>query len=106
MPPHQLFFGLYLTEDGEEILKKVPPFIRNLLVQDQSPLYLQLVRDKGKMYLGKFLGEITNLQEIEAVQAHVISLLKKLNAELVSNVNSLSLIELPSKEIIHSDHLF
>lgn len=103
MLPYQLFFGFCLSKDEQENLQNIPSSTRDLFIQTHDPAYLHLVEDSGKVYLGKFLGDKTNLHQIESMQAHILSVLKKLNAELVPNSRSLGLFALPVTESFTSD---
>jgi hypothetical protein len=75
---HQLFLGLPLSDSYLKELKKLPPYIQNLFIQPHSSDYLQRVESKGIVYLGKCLGSFIKLADIETLQIHIYSLLKRL----------------------------
>jgi hypothetical protein len=73
---NQLFFGFPVDESFQKELAEIPDAIRTLFIDGKE--YLQSVEKGGITYLGKSLGECTNLTSLELTQAHIISLLKLL----------------------------
>lgn len=73
-----LFLGFPVTDAFQQELSKVAIAERERVIQDHSSLYLQRMENEGTLYLGKALGSSIDLDSLEAVSAHLHSLLKTL----------------------------
>ena len=75
---YQLFLGLPLSESYQRELNKLSASVRDAFIQSQSSPYLQQIEHEGAVYLGKFVGSSVELGSLDALQAHIYSLLEKL----------------------------
>lgn len=77
---HQLFLGLPLDNSFQNQLGKVSHHVRSLLIQNH-PDYLNIVEYQGITYLGKHLGSLVNFSNLELVETHIYSLLRRLTVD-------------------------
>lgn len=80
MEKETLFIGFLLDPLFEKELKKVLPDIKSLYIkEDEEGLQEKIMG--SSCYLGKNVGEIFDLNQIETIEAHLLSYLKKLVPE-------------------------
>jgi len=72
-----LFYGIECHSSFQERLKQVPERILNFIIQDHSD-YLQQISYEGKIFLGRRLGEMTDLHALELLDRSLESLVLKL----------------------------
>lgn len=74
----QLFLGVEIDTDLAELLDKANPRLLDLLIQNE-PIYLQKTAYNDREYLGKYVGDIVNLPQLELIELNIMSLLKKIS---------------------------
>lgn len=72
-----LFFGLHCSAELNDKLSKVNPLYKSLFIREGDE-YLQELIFENKTYIGKYIGKTTHLEQLERLEANIISLLKKL----------------------------
>jgi hypothetical protein len=75
---YQLFLGLPLSKEYQQELAALPSSLREVFIQNQDLSYLQKIEYEGIMYLGKYIGSSIEVASLEAIQAHIYSLVKRL----------------------------
>lgn len=73
----QLFLAYPLNSQYEAKLEQIPHSLRVFFIQDH-PDYLQQITHNGIPYLGKQLEKVIDLRTLDSLEAHIISLLKRL----------------------------
>ena len=73
----ELFLGFLLTPDFLDKFQKLNPQVCSLFIQKHSD-YLQKVILDNQIFIGKFVGQIADLDKLELVETHIFSILKKL----------------------------
>jgi hypothetical protein len=83
MVESQIFLGIKELPPLQEMLRKNPPQLLALFIQDQSEanIYLQRAGYHQHSYLGKFLGSHADLSCLDLIQANITSLLRRLAPE-------------------------
>ncbi|MEC7839929.1 MAG: hypothetical protein VX777_07805 [Chlamydiota bacterium] len=76
-PNYQLFLGFHVDEVFHSALNQVAEDVKVFFIQDDDT-YLHRVRHNGKVYLGKFLGDKSDLQNLRDVETNIYSLLGRL----------------------------
>lgn len=76
----QLFLGIAIDQEIKLHLEKVSPFLKNALIQDNSD-YLHEIEVDTVTYLGKKIGKLVYLHQLEMSEKNVRSLLQKLLPE-------------------------
>ncbi len=92
---YQLFLGLPLSTAYQQELGQLPASMRDIFIQTSVSPYLQQVENEGAIYLGKYLGSSVEASLLDALQAHVYSLLKKLIPHYPYEEHPLVLLALP-----------
>lgn len=87
-----LFLGLPLDEEFHKELAQTNPYLSSLLIGPEE--YLQKAHEQGKSYLGKCLAPFPTLDQIEDIETHVLSLLKKLVPHYAYSQNPLLIVTL------------
>jgi len=72
-----LFLGFEVNPIFQKYLELVDEKIRSLFIQNEE-IYLQSYILNGKLFLGKFLKNKTNLSQIELFSSNIFSLLHKI----------------------------
>lgn len=86
-----LFLGLPKTETYEQALKKADPKIVSTFLSNDGKYLYEMSYYETK-FIGKHVGEITDIQALQLVESNVYSLLKKLFPELPVDKTPLKLI--------------
>lgn len=76
-PSLSLFLGFCVTREFSAALDQVNPGLKTLLLEGGEH-YLQEHQMADARYLGKNLGEMTDLTELELVEKNIYSLLQRL----------------------------
>jgi hypothetical protein len=77
MLDYQIFLGFHLSTSYQECLRETPLPVRSLFIQDNGE-YLAQINYEDSSYLGKSLGPLVELQNLELLEANVYSLLRRL----------------------------
>lgn len=85
-----LFLGLALDEEFHRELAQINPYLSSLMIGKED--YLQEAHAQGQSYLGKCLAPLPTLDQIEDLEKHVLSLLKKLVPHYSYSQNPLLLV--------------
>jgi hypothetical protein len=95
-----LFLGFPIDPSFNEALKAANPDLLALFIQSSSSSsYLCETSYQGKSYLGKFTGEINDLNNLFLLESNIFSLLKKVVPLYPYSPDSLLLFPLPVSEI-------
>ena len=92
----KLFFGFPINDSFSHALMQNKPEYNSLFIQE-GDAYLKKVTFHGMCYLGKYINNEVPLNQLESLEIHIFSLLKK----LVANHNystHLVLFALPPKD--------
>lgn len=73
-----LFLGFCLNPLYEKALAEMDPSLRELCISDHHESYLNPLYLDGCSYLGKFLGEIVYISEMELLEKSIYSILNKI----------------------------
>lgn len=73
-----LFLGFPVSPDFARLLSKANPHVVSLFIQKGEGEYLQEMIFKEKIYLGKSVANLTDFSELELLEKHIYSILKKL----------------------------
>ncbi len=87
-----LFLGFAGDQLFQKELNKANATLRSLLIGKKD--YLEEVNCEGKSWLGKHLAEFPTLEEIEGMEKHLVSLLKKLTPNYPFSENPPRLVTL------------
>lgn len=93
--PYGLFLGFPIDTSFSLSLKKVSPEIRSLFIQED---YLQEICYKNVSYLGKQIGQKTDLTALDLTQNHILSLLRKLVPNYPYDTKNLLLFVINNQE--------
>jgi hypothetical protein len=97
----QLFLGIKINESLSTHLAKANPNLLALLIQDES-IYLQKISHQENDYIGKYVGNLVSLAQLELIELNILSLLKKICPDcptqgfsviLFSSLNNYSLLD-------------
>jgi len=77
VPNYQLFLGFHVDDVFHSSLNHVAEDVKLFFIQE-GDTYLHRVRHNGKVYLGKFLGDKSDLQNLRNVETNIYSLLTRL----------------------------
>lgn len=72
-----LFFGFLVDSDLQKELNSLDSTFKSLFIQKNEP-FLQELDFENKLYLGKFIGQISDLAKLELTSLNIMSLVKKL----------------------------
>lgn len=86
----QLFLGVEIDDNLSNMLAKANPRLLELLIQNE-PIYLQRASCQRKDYLGKYVGDLISLSQLELIELNIMSLLKKISPEYTPQPFSLVL---------------
>jgi hypothetical protein len=73
-----LFLGLRLDASYEKSLAEMDPRLRELYISDQPESYLNQIVLNNISYLGKSLGEIIYISDLELLEKNIYSILHKI----------------------------
>lgn len=73
-----LFLGLPVDAAYEKALAKIDPQVRELFISNAKESYLNQVTVDDVCYLGKFLGDIAYVPELELLEKNIYSILNKM----------------------------
>ncbi|MBA2368332.1 MAG: hypothetical protein H0V82_04825 [Candidatus Protochlamydia sp.] len=93
---YELYLAFPITPSFEKKLSSLNDTVRNLFIQSGNFLYLQEITYADNIYLGKNLGQMTEVKALESFQDHLLSLLKKLVPDYPYSKNSFVLLAIPS----------
>lgn len=77
MEDTELFLGFSLTSGFLDKFQKLNPDICSLFIQKNSN-YLQKIYINNDVFIGKFVGQIVDIDKLQLIQTHIFSVLKKL----------------------------
>lgn len=80
IPQFQLFLGFLVDKAYQVELDQADQILKQLFIKEGSE-YLQEVQHKGKIYLGKYIGERSDLQTLHDVEKNIYSLISKLTPD-------------------------
>lgn len=79
MVSKSLFFGILYDSFCKEALSRLDSRLKDLFIQsDRQGEYLQLIAEDGQEFLGKHLDAITDFCDLEMLEAHIRSVIRKL----------------------------
>jgi|LakMenE18May11ns_1017448.scaffolds.fasta_scaffold9369885_2 hypothetical protein len=87
----ELFLGFRVGESYRAKLDLVDRDLKNLFLKNDQEIYLEENFHEGIYYLGKSLGKIKDFSSLEALEANIYSLLKKLVPDYPYSEEPLSL---------------
>ncbi len=99
---YQLFLGLPILSSYQEELNQLPSSLRDLFIQNKDSSYLQQIEYENVVYLGKSLGSTIETFILDAMQAHIYSLLRRLIPHYPYEQHPLLLLALPIKKDLPS----
>jgi hypothetical protein len=73
-----LFLGMPLNEFYIKSLDQLDIEIKKIFISDQKHPYLQQIKIENTHYIGKFLGALSSVAEIELLEKNIYSILKKM----------------------------
>ena len=73
-----LFLGFPVSASYSEALAKIDPQIIKMFISDNEDSYLNEVTFEGTQYIGKYVGEVAALSELELLQQNIYSILNKM----------------------------
>ena len=73
-----LFLGFCVTASYAEALTKIAPQMLQLFISENEESHLKEVTFEKVRYFGKFVGEITTLQELHLLEKNIYSILNKI----------------------------
>ena len=76
----ELFFGFPIEQDLERLLRKSTPQILRIFIDNKSEYLHELIHEE-KRYLGKFLGEMATIDDLELIQSNIYSIVKRIAGE-------------------------
>lgn len=91
-----LFLGLLVDEVFSAALKKLAPEYLALFLNSEDT-YLEEIHFNGKRYIGKYVDNEESLAQLELLEAHIFSLLKKLVSDYDYSHLNLVLFAVPQK---------
>jgi hypothetical protein len=89
----KLFLGFALDEAFQKELNKADSYFTTLFIGKEE--YLQDISHQGRCYLGKYLLSYPSLDQLEDLEKHLLSLLKRLTPRYSFTQNPLVLLTLP-----------
>lgn len=89
----ELFFGFPLDAAFLEQFQKVNPEISMMFIQNKSD-YLQKISHNDRVFIGKNIGRVTDIDSLNLTQNHIISILNKLVPSYTFKSNALVLFPL------------
>lgn len=90
IPRYQLFLGFLVDSRFQKELDLLDQDFKNVFIREGSN-YLQQVSHGGNIYLGKYLGERSDLQTLHSVEKNIYSLIAKLTPNYPCQEQSLRL---------------
>lgn len=77
LPQYQLFLGLQVDRDLDSELSELDEQVLDVFIQEGDS-YLRRVGHKGNSYLGKFIGQRSDLQSLHDLETNIYSLVARL----------------------------
>ncbi len=77
VPTYQLFYGFRVDDTFHHALDEVDEEVKIFFIQDDDR-HLHRVRHNGNLYLGKFLGDKSDLKSLPNVERNIYSILSRL----------------------------
>lgn len=90
-----LFLGFSIDPSFKTSLRSVNPHLVSLLTSGGD--YLQKISTANQEFLGKTIPDFPNFEELESLETHLISLLKKLAPQYPFHTNPPKLFAYTSK---------
>lgn len=87
----ELFLGLKKDRDLDQLMAKIPEELKTLFFSKQGG-YLQQLQIKDEVYLGKYLGSVVDVSELDLCIANVTSLFNKFIPEYQVNIDDLRVL--------------
>ena len=78
VPKYQLFLGYPIDLSLANSILHVDDGLKNYFIRDDDLYLCKIAHRNGVEYLGKFVGERTDLHALETIEANVYSLLSKI----------------------------
>ena len=97
-----LFLGFLVDTEVERDLNKTNACLRELFISSHDQ-YLHCLTYEGNNYLGKYLPAVAPITEIELIETHIISLLRRLLPQPHYTFQPLFLFPMMSKASASSD---
>lgn len=73
-----LFLGFPVSASYSEALRKIDPQIMKMFVSDNEDSYLSEITFENILYIGKYVGEVITVSELELLQQNIYSILNKM----------------------------
>lgn len=71
-----LFLGFPVNDSYSQLINALDSNVKQLFISENG-LYLEEVFFEGKCYIGKSLGIVTNLEDLELLEKNIYSILSK-----------------------------
>lgn len=91
---YELFFGFPINEKFKARLQEVNPYFLSLFIREGDD-YLQQVTFNHEQFLGRKIGQASQLSKLESLQVNIYSILKKLVPDFSVEEIPLVLFSLP-----------
>ncbi len=95
---YELFFGFSADSFFEEMVKKANPHIVKTFINNSSEEYLHELYHNGKRYIGKYIGSMGLVNEIELLEKNIYSIAARLAQGYDFKGNPAVLITTPARE--------
>lgn len=97
-----LFLGFHIAKDYDLLLKKVRPELLSLYIKEGEGMWLQEISHQGHRYLGKTVGDLVDVDQLNLQESNIISFLKKIVPTYPYETHPLMLIPMISQEELHN----
>lgn len=96
LPKYQLFLGFPMDDVFLESFEQIDEKVQNFFVREDDQYLQKVTNASGTIYLGKFIGDKTDLEELHDIEANIYSLLKRIAPDYPFHQTPLRLF--PAKE--------
>lgn len=96
MPTVSLFLGLPCDIFYNTFIEKMDSSLRELYISDRPESYLNTTHYNGIFYLGKFLGEMAYISDLELLEKNIYSILHKIIPNHPHETKKLEVLIIPS----------
>ena len=100
MLDYRLFLGFRSNSFIEETLQTANPHLVTLFLGSTQDEYLCRIEKNDHHYIGKFLPELTDIDDLEQLQNHVLSIAHRLVPDLNLEKNPLTLFTVSKSKVI------
>lgn len=90
-----LFFGLILDDALKNQIAEANIHLEALFLHDETGRYLQEFVHENTQYAGKWIGSATDVQELELLENHIYSIMKKVTGRIDPSRYPLKLVAVP-----------